>query len=195
MLEPAQFDALILAAKSGDKSALSRLVEEFEPEIRLIARRRLGKELRPFLDSVDLVQSVHRSLLVGLRGDRFDLSTPASLLALSATIIQRKVAKQWRKLQRQKRMESEDPRSITEVLLSLQADVEDSSKQSQIRDAVERILSELDPVERKLIEMRLLGYTTAEVAQALELDSDVLRVRLSRLRKRLKDRGLLNDWL
>ena len=55
MLEPAQFDALILAAKSGDKSALSRLVEEFEPEIRLIARRRLGKELRPFLDSVDLV--------------------------------------------------------------------------------------------------------------------------------------------
>ncbi len=195
MLEPAQFDALILAAKSGDKSALSRLVEEFEPEIRLIARRRLGKELRPFLDSVDLVQSVHRSLLVGLRGDRFDLSTPASLLALSATIIQRKVAKQWRKLQRQKRMETEDPRSITEVLLSLQADVEDSTKQSQIRDAVERILSELDPVERKLIEMRLLGYTTAEVAQALELDSDVLRVRLSRLRKRLKDRGLLNDWL
>lgn len=195
MLEPAQFDALILAAKSGDRSALSRLVEEFEPEIRMIARRRLGKELRPFLDSVDLVQSVHRSLLVGLRGDRFDLSTPASLLALSATIIQRKVAKQWRKLQRQKRMETEDPRSITEVLMSLQADVDDTAKQSQIRDAVERILAEVDPVEKKLIEMRLLGYTTAEVAQALELDSDVLRVRLSRLRKRLKERGLLNEWL
>ncbi len=195
MLERAQFEALLLAAKSGDSHALGRLVQEYEPELRLIARKRLGKELRPFLDSVDLIQSVHRSFLIGLKDDRFDISTQEKLLALAATIVQRKVAKQWRRLQRQKHFDHENERSVADLLLSIQSEEIDSTSQAQLRETIERVLNELDPVERTLIEMRLLGSSTAQVAHHLQIDSDVLRVRLSRLRKRLRERGILNDWL
>ena len=42
---------------------MEELVAAYEPEVRLVARVRLGTALRPYLDSVDLVQSVHRSVL------------------------------------------------------------------------------------------------------------------------------------
>ena len=40
--------------------------------------------------------------------------------------------------------------------------------------------------DRRLIVMRLQGYRTREIAAELGIDSAVLRVRLSRLRKRLR---------
>ncbi|MEQ1828910.1 MAG: ECF-type sigma factor [Pirellula sp.] len=90
------FDLLLLAARSGDSDALGKLVAQYEPELRIVARARLGTALRPHLDSIDLVQSVHRSLLIGLRADRFDTSSPEKLIALALTIVRRKVAKHWR---------------------------------------------------------------------------------------------------
>lgn len=56
-------------------------------------------------------------------------------------------------------------------------------------------MSTLDETERRLIELRLEGCTTAEVARQLGLDPDVLRVRLGRLRRRLRQNGLLTEWL
>ena len=38
-------------------------------------------------------------------------------------------------------------------------------------------------------------YSTVETAQLLDLDPDVLRVKLSRLRKRMRERGLEDDLL
>src|SRR5439155_1823730 len=73
--------------------------------VRIVARVLIGPALRPYLDSMDLVQSVHKSLMVGLRLDEFDLSAPENLLALATTMVRRKVARQWRRHRRQKRGE------------------------------------------------------------------------------------------
>ncbi len=48
---------------------------------------------------------------------------------------------------------------------------------------------------RRVVELRLLGFSTAEVARKLGLDADVLRVRLSRMRRRLRDKQVILDWL
>ena len=39
------------------------------------------------------------------------------------------------------------------------------------------------------------GFSTADVARQLDLDSDVLRVKFGRLRQRLRDLGLDTEWL
>jgi len=67
--------------------------------------------------------------------------------------------------------------------------------EAERRDAIERIMQECDPADKKLLQLRLEGHSTAEAARALDADPDVLRVRLSRLRKRLTERGLLAEWL
>src|SRR3954463_712959 len=102
-----EFEALLALARAGDRSALEQLARQYEPKVRLVARVLLGPALRPYLDSVDLVQSVHRSLLLGLRDDKFALANPEQLLALALTIVRRKVARQWRQNQRQRRLANE----------------------------------------------------------------------------------------
>ena len=57
------------------------------------------------------------------------------------------------------------------------------------------LYSQVTDTERRVIEMRLQGYSTVEVANELGITADVLRVRLHRLRQRLRDRNLLAEWV
>lgn len=191
------FAAILGRARNGDRDAIEKLVQVYEPELRLVARVRLGTALRPFLDSVDLVQSVHRSLMVGLRQGKFDVSSPAKLVALALTMVRRKVARHWRHLKRQQRLRgnSGDSSSLPEMLTSLSDSHADPARVAEFNDQVERLCAELNDTERRLIELRLQGYSTAEAAREMGLDADVLRVRLGRLRRRLRSSGVLTDWL
>lgn len=197
MAEQPSFEVLLAAARAGDGAAMEQLTRQYEPELRMVARLRLGPALRPYLDSVDLVQSVHRSLMMGLRDNRFDIATPQNLLALALTVVRRKAARHWRHLQRQKRLadgpvgdDVASQQATLEALLALKSTAVGTQAETELRDQLTVWMGQLDPVEKQLISMRIEGHSTVEVAKALGLDPDVLRVKLSRLRKRLRDHGI-----
>lgn len=196
-LPPAIFSDLLSLARQGDDAAMQQLVTEYEREVHTVARIRLGAALRPYVDSVDLVQSVHRSLLIGLRDGKFDISTPQNLIALALTIVRRKVARQWRKVQRQQRLSGTDSSTgdLPDILVGLVGKESDPAEIASLRDQTQRLWSEMDATERSVMELRMEGLSTADVARQLELDPDVLRVRLSRLRRRLRDLGLDTEWI
>ena len=79
--------ALVERVRFGDDEALAELMQCYEAEVRLTARILLGRALRPHLDSVDLVQSVYHSLLVGLRENKIEIGTPQQFLGLAVTIV------------------------------------------------------------------------------------------------------------
>lgn len=191
------FADMLAQARQGDEAALRQLITEYEQEVHTVARIRLGSALRPYVDSLDLVQSVHRSLLIGLRDGRFDISTPQNLVALALTIVRRKVARQWRKVQRQQRLSGVDSRAdeLPDVLVGLVGKESDPAELASLRDQTQRLWSEMDQTERRVMELRMEGMSTADVARQLELDPDVLRVRVSRLRRRLRDLGLDTEWI
>jgi RNA polymerase sigma-70 factor (ECF subfamily) len=189
MAEPrTEFVALLALARRGDAGAMSQLVRHYEPEIRLAARVRLGPALRPLVDSMDVVQSVHHSLIRGLLQDKFDITCAEQLLALAVTLVRNKVARHWRRLQRQRRLPAQaaENRGRPE---------DDPAQAAQYHDQVRHLCRNLNETERRLVELRLQGHSTAEVARRLGLNADVLRVRLSRLRRRLEAGGLLAGWL
>ena len=194
---PAEFTALLARARTGDPEALTQLMRQYEAKVRLVARVLLGPALRPYLDSLDLVQSVHRSLLVGLRQDKFAFSTADHLIALTLTLVRRKVARQWRHLQRQTRLDRADREAggLGDVLISLSGSAEDPARIAQFKDQVEHLCANLNDVERRLLELRVQGYSLAEIAGELGLSAVALRVRLTRLRQRLRGAGVLDDWL
>jgi RNA polymerase sigma-70 factor (ECF subfamily) len=66
---------------------------------------------------------------------------------------------------------------------------------AEYNDTLKYLYSKLEEKDRQVVDLRLQGYSTAEVARRLGLDADVLRVRLSRLRRRLRDSNLLAQWL
>jgi RNA polymerase sigma factor (sigma-70 family) len=197
MTDASDFDLLLAAARSGDEMAMQQLIEQYEPELRIVARNRLGNALRPHLDTIDLVQSVHRSLMIGLRDERFDITSPQKLVALAVTIVQRKAAKHWRHLKRQQRLSGHEKSKcdLIETILSFGSGREEELAKVDSRELLAQWLEKMDDVERKLVELRLEGYSTVEIAEQLQLDADVLRVKLSRLRKRLREKGLENDIL
>lgn len=192
-----EFNALLAKARTGDQSALAQLARQYEPEIRVVARVLVGPLLRPYVDSLDLVQSVHRSLLIGVRNQKFDFDNPDGLIALALTMVRRKAARQWRKHQRQQRLDAGPAQSgnLPEMLAGLSTPQGDPAGAAAFRDAVERLCRELDDTERRVLELRLQGFSTAEAARELGLDGDVLRVRLHRLRQRLHAKGVLAEWL
>jgi RNA polymerase sigma-70 factor (ECF subfamily) len=196
-MEPAaDFLDLLERSRNGDQAALTSLVQQYEREVRLMARVLLGPALRPYLDSLDLVQSVHRSLLIGLHGGRFQFQSAQDLLALALTMVRRKVARQWRHLQRQKRFESvREGQDLPEVLVSISSSGDDPAHAAQFQDQVRDLCRHLSETEKTILQMRLAGYETAEIAAHLGLSSVALRVRLTRLRQRLQERGVLDDWL
>jgi RNA polymerase sigma-70 factor (ECF subfamily) len=197
MPSPAEeFAELVAKARQGDADALGELARRYEPDVRVVARLRLGAALRPYLDSIDLVQSVHKSLLRGLQQNRFDLSTPEQLVALALTMVRRKAARHWRRQQRQRRLEAgPDAAELPALLTSLSAPRSDPAEAAQFNDEIARLCRHLDPNERRVIELRLEGFTRDEAAAELGMDRNALIACLTRVRRRLRAGGVLTEWL
>ncbi|GDY11123.1 hypothetical protein LBMAG52_46110 [Planctomycetia bacterium] len=191
------YQAVLERARAGNTAAIEQLVQAYEPDIRLIARARLGSALQPFLDSVDVVQSVHRCFMLGLRNGRFDVSTPEKLVAVAVGMVRNKVARQWRHLRclDQSQATSNDRLRLSQMLEALTSREDDPARTAEMLDQMDRFGRELSDWEWQVIQMRFDGYSTAEVARALELDADMLRVQLGRLRKRLRANTRLMNWL
>jgi RNA polymerase sigma-70 factor (ECF subfamily) len=192
-----EFAALVARVRLGDGAALEALLRLYEREVRLAARVLLGRALRCHLDSADLVQSVHHTLLLGLRQDKFVLAGPRQLQALALTIVRRKVARHWRRLQRQQRLDPEvlETRATADAPTGADGPVPDPAAAAQYHDTLAYLFDKLDERDRRLVELRLQGHSTAEAARQLGEDADVLRVRLSRLRRRLRESNVLTEWL
>src|SRR5512145_318104 len=93
-----EFVKLLARVRGGDESAAGELVQRYERAVLRAVRSRLSHHMRRAMDSMDVVQSVHQSLLIGLRSQRFDMSSPAQLIALAVVMVQRKIARHWRKI-------------------------------------------------------------------------------------------------
>ena len=147
------------ADRQGEPSALAKLVELYEPEVRIVARLLLGPALRPYLDSVDLVQSVHGSLIRGLRDQKFDFSSPDQLLGMALTIVRRKAAQHWRRAKRQQRLESRTTaeEESASVLTALYSRETDPARVAQANDQLHHLLNQLNDVDRRLVGMWLNG--------------------------------------
>lgn len=192
--EEREFQQLVERVRHGDQEAIRELISRYEEEVSLIARVRLGASLRPYVDAEDIMQSVHRSLLIGLRDDKIDLRSPKALIGLAAVMVRRKVARKWRRMRRQHRLSGAagetQASDLPNVMASFGMNSQDPAKLAEIREQFNAILSRLDEADRELIRLRIDGYRTVDAAQILGISPDSARVRLSRLRKKLQEANL-----
>jgi RNA polymerase sigma factor (sigma-70 family) len=181
----AAFAELLAKARGGDNDAMLQLIQQYEPEIRRLAHHRVGPALRHFVGSMDLVQSVHRSLMLHLRDNKFVLTRQEDLTALAATFLVRKVSLQWRKVQ----LEEQAVR-IGGLLRAKSGGGEDPATAAERRDRVQHLLEQADDKERRLLELHLEDRNTKEIAAELQLQENVVRVLRSRLFRKLREHGI-----
>jgi RNA polymerase sigma-70 factor (ECF subfamily) len=194
---PAEFDALMAKVRQGESEALAQLLQVYETEVRRTARCMLGRALRSYLEPADLVQSVHRTLLVGLRRNKFHIATPQKLLALAATVTRNKVIhhqRHWLRRQRYRTALAETEAANASGTVG-NGSPANPARLAEFKDTVEHLCSHLDATSRQLVELRLQGYSTAEVARKLGVSPDILRVRLSRLRRVWRESNVVTGWI
>jgi len=100
-LQSSRVTCLIDRAKNGDSEAVSRLYRLCSGRLRMVARRRLGRQLRLKLESMDVVQSVWKDVLVDL--GRFTNGGFEEFLLWLDTRILRKIKDRGRYYTAQKR--------------------------------------------------------------------------------------------
>ena len=195
--EANEFTELLRLANAGDSAAQCQLCEQYEQQVRIVARVLLGAQLRPYLDSIDLLQSVHRSLLAGIRDQRIDISTPEKLVGLACTMVRRKIARKWRVHRKQIRLEHAGTGEafLFSTLSSLSNQEQPPDKQAEFNNSLAHLCNSLSEIERTMLQRRLEGYTTGEVAQELGMQPVAIRVRWTRQRQRLEETGVCADWL
>src|SRR5262245_3171647 len=191
-----EFAELLERVRQGDRAALVSLLTQYEPALRRFARAHLGPSLRPHADSVDLVQSAHKSLMIALWSNRYEFSSAEKLLALARTILQRKVARLAERMRRQQNLSTpRDGDSAPEAFQSLAGAGSDPGEDTEFRYGLAHACRHLtDPVRRTLT-LLLQGYTRKEIAESLGEDPDAFRVYWSRVLERLRDSGALNAWI
>lgn len=188
------FLELLARVRGGDDSAAAELMQRYERAVLRSVRSRLGKSMRSAMDSMDVMQSVHRSLLTGLKSKRFQLATPQQLIGLAVVMVQRKVARHWRQLKRCPAIGSRP--GVLRSDTALEALASDESTPAEIATAhelLEQLLSQLNDFDRRLVCLKLDGHSSAESAAILGREPAFIRMRWSRLRQMLRARGHLEE--
>jgi RNA polymerase sigma-70 factor (ECF subfamily) len=189
------FAALMARVCRDEEEALAALIALYEPAVRGAADILLGRALRSSIDPTDLVQSVHLDMILGLRRKKLAIASARHLRSLAVTLLRHKYIEHWRRHRRQARYSTElaltgGPAGgwPSTSLLAI-----DPARAAEYNDLVDHLYRHLRAEDRRLIGMRLQGYRTAEIADELGIDPVVVRMRLSRLRRRLRQENLPID--
>jgi RNA polymerase sigma-70 factor (ECF subfamily) len=166
---------LVALAKDGDNSALNQLCKAYSERVRRIVRLRMGKELRPKLDSMDLVQDALVSALEGIGG--FTYSNDGDFLRWLSKIAENTLRDNLDKLYTDKRdirkeVQPGNFRRTTGTGFSRTAGPIDATTPSVIMsrkedlDKLEKAIDELKPEYREVVVLtKIEGLSYKEIGR------------------------------
>src|SRR4051794_10038894 len=169
-----EFAALMERVRLGDRDALLSLLGRYERQVQRVARHLLGRKLQARLDPNDLLQSVHRTLILGLRASKIVVLSEQKLVSLALAVARNKIARAARDLRCEERHAAPLLETAPSAAASPRPDREDPARLIEYSDAVEGVFARLNEADRALLRLRLEGHSTAEVARLLGQNADVL---------------------
>jgi RNA polymerase sigma factor (sigma-70 family) len=191
-LDPS-FRDLIRRVRARDEQAAEELLRRYEPAVRVAVRVRLSDpNLRRWLDSMDICQSVFLNFFVRVASGQFQLETPEQLLKLLATMARNKLTN-YAVHQRAARR---DQRRVQKGGLEEDELIAPGPSVSRVvagRELLEEFRIRLSDEERRLADLRALGRSWPEIAAELRDQPDTLRMRLNRAIDRVTRELRLED--
>jgi RNA polymerase sigma-70 factor (ECF subfamily) len=179
--------------RAGDEGAAREVFSAYVDRLLRLARERISARLARRVDPEDVVQSVFRTFFSHAREGRFTLTEQDDLGRLLVSITVRKTLRQIAFHRAAKR----DPGLETEV----PASAEDSPEPRTLEpgpevavafvDQLEHFLSRLRPRDRTVLEMRLHGYRSEEIARELGTSDRFVRRALGHIRAVAEEEDLI----
>jgi RNA polymerase sigma-70 factor (ECF subfamily) len=182
---------LLARWQAGDQAAADALFTRYAERLLGLVRQRLSAKLARRIDPEDVLQSAYRSFFVGAREGRFALRRGGDLWRLLAAITLHKLRRQVECHTAAKRAlerEGSDKEGAAGLKLDPQWLTEEPSAETAaaLADEVEHLMRHLVPLERRMLELRLQGWTFKEIAAETRRSERTVRRFLERLREHLE---------
>lgn len=182
---------LLARWRNGDQQAAAELFERHAQQLIALASSRLSARLAQRIDPEDVVQSAYRSFFVAARAGRYDLERGGDLWGLLVSITLHKLHHQVRHNNAGKRAVAREQTLDAEagphgLAASLLAQEPSPVAAVALADEVEQLLRGLEPIDRRIFELRLQGYNLEEIAaESARSERTVCRV-LDRIKQQLE---------
>jgi RNA polymerase sigma factor (sigma-70 family) len=182
---------LLARWREGDQQAATELFQRYAERLVALANRRLSAKLTARVAPEDVVQSVYCSFFTGARDGRYVLQESGDLWRLLVTITLHKVQHQFKRHNSGKRavgMEQPLRDADGSLLLPPEFLVNDPSPEESVAltELLDRVMAELDPLQRRIVELRLQGYNLGEIAEQTGRTRPTVRRVLDRVKQQLE---------
>jgi RNA polymerase sigma-70 factor (ECF subfamily) len=185
------FDSLLAGLRRGSDEAAAQVVRQYTMRLIDIARRQISSKLARRVDPEDVVQSAYRSLFLRIHQGQFELGSGDDLWKLLLSITLNKLRRQAQFHSAARRsIEKEQSDSGGAAASAEPASLEPSPDEAAaLVDELEGFFKELSDSERPVIELRLQGASTADIAKQLNCSERTVRRILERVTDRLDRRA------
>lgn len=185
--------ALIDLWRQGDENAARQIVERYLDRLLVLARRRLSQRMASRIDPEDIVQSAFRTFFHRVKEGQFSFAEQDDLCKLLVRITLHKTLRQiafHKAAKRDPNQETEQGEHHQERLLTLLDEEPTPEATVTFLDQFEHFLSELEPQQREILELRLQGFSNEEIAEKLGIYDRKIRRVIERVRAIAIQEGL-----
>jgi RNA polymerase sigma-70 factor (ECF subfamily) len=177
--------------RNGDQQAATELFYRYAERLTVLARSRLSARLAQRVDPEDVVHSAYRSFFANVGRDRYDLKRGGDLWRLLVAITLHKLNDQVKRHTNRKRgIDKECTFGSEDSLLGMHAHLlaRDASpvEAAALTEVVQEVMRQLQPTERRMLELRLQGYNLDEIAAATQYSERTVRYSLRRVKQLLE---------
>ncbi|VTS08662.1 RNA polymerase sigma factor [Tuwongella immobilis] len=185
MADPTPDQDLVERCRNGDEEAARILFDRFVERLLVLARRRISQRLASRVDPEDIVQSVFRTFFERLKNDQFVIDDQDDLMKLLVRITVHKTLRQvafHKAAKRDPSLETAQTDHTQEQLAQVLDEEPSPETIVAFMDQLEFFFAQLKPLDRQILELKMQGHSSEEIAEKLgTYDRKVRRV-LERIR-------------
>ena len=176
---------LVRRLREGSDTAAREVFDRYVARLLGLAKRRIGARMNSRVDPEDVVQSVFRTFFSRMQDDQFQINAEDDLFKLLVQITVHKTLRQiahHKAAKRDPRQEAGQGSDAHEMLMQAIGTEPTPETVVTFMDHLEHFLWQLPEQDRQILEMRLQGFSTEEIADKLGTYDRKIRRVLERIR-------------
>src|SRR5262245_32980185 len=184
----------LLRWQGGDQQAAHVLFDRYADQLIALARSHLSAKMSQRIDPEDVVQSVYRSFFDRARKGTFEFENGGDIWRLLVAMTLHKLRDQVdRQMAAKRNVNAEINFGSEDSLFGIQARAFSRNPSpvmaAVLADELTGIMQNLEPVQRRMLELRLQGHNLYEIAEATQFTQRTVRRVLDRVKEQLMQRN------
>jgi RNA polymerase sigma-70 factor (ECF subfamily) len=178
-------DSFVRSLRAGDPGATKEVFDLYVDRLVAMARKRISLRLAGRIDPEDIVQSVFRTFFHRAKQGQFQFSAEDDICRILARITVHKTLRQVAHHQAGKRDAGRDAGGGDEsqdLVVNLLSKEPSPDEAMQLLDQMQFFLARLADEDRKILELRMLGFSTLEISKKLDITDRKIRRRMEIIR-------------